>query len=242
MKPIKNERTTKTFKLPGGSSENDLPVEPWDAEAGTRVHTSFWVPSEGELIQLEDGATISLSVWGLVHPPVALGIGPEANAESILAADDEAAKVWPPEAVAAQHRQIRAAIETAVGELRGGPLSMLGLKRLADGLQELLDGNAALAVERQAHPDWPAAPPHSVDVTPEDDGPRDDSTAEFVADDFEVAAVGETPTTLGELAQLHRAMNGRPFARLVVLVPSGEVYPVPQVEAGQTVSREREVG
>lgn len=87
MKPINNERTNRTFKLAGGTKENDLPVEAWNGDAATRVHTSYWVPTDAELIKLEDGATITLSVWGLVHPPVALGIGPAPDAEPPVEVD-----------------------------------------------------------------------------------------------------------------------------------------------------------
>lgn len=45
----------------------------------------------------------------------------------------------------AQALQIRTGLEMVIGELRGGPFTMLALRRLADGLQELLDGNALLA-------------------------------------------------------------------------------------------------
>lgn len=51
---------------------------------------------------------------------------------------------WPAEAVEAQHRQIKAAIEAAVRELRS-PQTNEQRARLRDGLQELLDGNAALS-------------------------------------------------------------------------------------------------
>lgn len=92
MKPVENERTNFTFKLPGGTEVNDLPVERSEDFNGA-VNTSFWLPRDDELIALEDGATITLTTWGSGHPPVALGIGPAPEERVDDLADRNAAAI-----------------------------------------------------------------------------------------------------------------------------------------------------
>lgn len=74
MKPVKTERTNFTYKLPGGTEENDLPVERAVDTNGNRVIQSNWEPTEEERRAIADGATVYLLVWGNVTPPVAIGV------------------------------------------------------------------------------------------------------------------------------------------------------------------------
>jgi hypothetical protein len=65
--------TNKTFKLPGGTEENDLPVTVGE-EDGHPTISSFWLPTDEERAKLAAGAYVELTVWGQGTPPVALRV------------------------------------------------------------------------------------------------------------------------------------------------------------------------
>lgn len=72
MKPIKTSRTNAIFELPGGTEENDLPVERNTDSNGRNIITSTWEFSEADLDNIMETGKIDLLVWGHGHPPVAL--------------------------------------------------------------------------------------------------------------------------------------------------------------------------
>lgn len=72
MKPVRTEYTNAIFKLPGGTDENDLPVEKNVDEQGRHVIVSTWELSEGELEDVIATGKIQLVVWGEGHPPIKL--------------------------------------------------------------------------------------------------------------------------------------------------------------------------
>lgn len=76
MKPQKTDRTNVTFELKGGTRENDLPIFERSLEGGMVLRTSYWQPTETDLVTLQDGGLVSLTVWGEVHPPVNVGVIP----------------------------------------------------------------------------------------------------------------------------------------------------------------------
>lgn len=74
MDPIVTEYTNTIFKLPGGTEENDLPVEKNVDSHGRDVLVSTWKLSDVELAALQESGKIDLIIWGKDHPPVALAI------------------------------------------------------------------------------------------------------------------------------------------------------------------------
>jgi hypothetical protein len=72
VKPIATPLTDLTFKLDGGTEENDLPVTTYDKDLGGPCFGSTWAPSYEERLAIADGANIELIVWGDGHPPVAI--------------------------------------------------------------------------------------------------------------------------------------------------------------------------
>lgn len=58
-------------ELPCGA----LPITDTEIE-GLPVMVSFWRPTAEELALINKGATISLWVYGAVHPPVSVGVTP----------------------------------------------------------------------------------------------------------------------------------------------------------------------
>jgi hypothetical protein len=84
MKPIKTSTSNTVMKLPGGTDENDLPIEQiW--EDGRTINISTWELSHEERRALLSGAVIELWLWGNGHPPVGLQVkgihGEEAEAD-----------------------------------------------------------------------------------------------------------------------------------------------------------------
>lgn len=74
MKARRTIRSTTVFRLPGGTEDNDLWVEPLVDEDGHSVLSSTWEPTEEERIAIAQGANVELLVWGAGTPPVALRI------------------------------------------------------------------------------------------------------------------------------------------------------------------------
>lgn len=76
LKPAKTVLSSYIFKLPGGTKENDLPVEVRTTTTTPgitdTVLSSTWVPTDEQRALIADGANIELLVWGEGHPPVAL--------------------------------------------------------------------------------------------------------------------------------------------------------------------------
>lgn len=74
MKPVRTEHTSLTFKLAGGTEENDLPAEVMH-DGGSPVFCTTWELTEAEKDEIcMGGKRIQLLVWGRSHPPVALRI------------------------------------------------------------------------------------------------------------------------------------------------------------------------
>jgi hypothetical protein len=73
-KPVVTETTTSVFKLPGGTDENDLPVEHTVSEEGQPILLSTWELDEEERKLVASGSKIQLLLWGQGHPPVAIRV------------------------------------------------------------------------------------------------------------------------------------------------------------------------
>jgi len=74
MRPVKTEKTTIIFTLPGGSSKNDLPVQRVGVNNGNPMLISTWEFNEEEIEQIAAGKRIQLIIHGSIHPPVSLCI------------------------------------------------------------------------------------------------------------------------------------------------------------------------
>jgi hypothetical protein len=74
MLPVKTPRTNRTFILPGGTEENNLPLEVTNDADGLTVFRSTWQLTDEERRWIAAGANIVLTVWGLNHPPVAMHV------------------------------------------------------------------------------------------------------------------------------------------------------------------------
>jgi hypothetical protein len=72
MKARRTVRSTTVFRLPGGTEDNDLWVEPVADEGGHPILSSTWEPTEDERLAIAKGANVELLVWGEGTPPVAL--------------------------------------------------------------------------------------------------------------------------------------------------------------------------
>lgn len=74
MKVIATPFTNMTFKLPGGTTANDLPVEvTTDAEENPVLLTT-WQLDDEERARVARGEPIELLVWGSGHPPVTVRV------------------------------------------------------------------------------------------------------------------------------------------------------------------------
>lgn len=74
MKPAETEQTNFTFKLPGGTEENDLPVCMTHDTDNNPVILSTWVPTDDERKAIAAGANIELREWGTRPAPVSIGV------------------------------------------------------------------------------------------------------------------------------------------------------------------------
>lgn len=73
MKPVETEFTNTVFKLPGGTTKNDLPLYRCQDSQGNYL-ISTWELTDEERKAIAAGAKIELCVWGERHPPVALTV------------------------------------------------------------------------------------------------------------------------------------------------------------------------
>lgn len=73
MLPETTDKTNVTFELKGGTRENDLPIFRRSSGATTLL-SSYWRPSAEELVALEDGGLVELTVWSNQHPPVGVSV------------------------------------------------------------------------------------------------------------------------------------------------------------------------
>lgn len=71
MNPRRTARTNAVFELPGGTAENDLPVERVVTD-GEVVLRSVWELTPEERQAIAGGANLELYVWARRPPPVAL--------------------------------------------------------------------------------------------------------------------------------------------------------------------------
>jgi hypothetical protein len=67
-----------------------LPVRAELTTAG-RGMTSAWFPNADEIVRIQHGAPVYLTVIGEVHPPVAMSVGPVPVDEPYLAPDTDPA-------------------------------------------------------------------------------------------------------------------------------------------------------
>lgn len=74
MKPIQTKYSNRIFKLPGGTEENDLPLEQTTDEDNNTILISTWELSDTELDDIEATGKIQLVVWGVGTPPVSLRV------------------------------------------------------------------------------------------------------------------------------------------------------------------------
>jgi hypothetical protein len=74
MKPIRTPHTTAVFKLPGGTEENDMPVEQGTdgGDEDVPVLRSTWALTDEERRWIADGGMVELVIFGTGHPPVAM--------------------------------------------------------------------------------------------------------------------------------------------------------------------------
>lgn len=71
MNPIQTADTNTVFTLPGGTEENNLPLNKTIRD-GYNVNISTWQPSDDERAILADGGNVELMVYGIAHPPVSI--------------------------------------------------------------------------------------------------------------------------------------------------------------------------
>lgn len=77
MKPRRTEFTTRVFRLPGGTEDNDLWVYDIPDEEGHNIIASVWVPSPEEREAIANGWNVRLLSWGTTIPPYAIDITDE---------------------------------------------------------------------------------------------------------------------------------------------------------------------
>jgi hypothetical protein len=77
MRARRTENTTRVFRLPGGTEDNDLWVYDIDDDEGNNIIASVWVPTEHEREAIANGWNVRLLSWGTSIPPYALDITDE---------------------------------------------------------------------------------------------------------------------------------------------------------------------
>lgn len=89
MKPVPTPFSNHVFVLPGGTDENNLPVEMTHDVHNQRCIVSMWEPTDEERKRISEGENIRLVVWDWTHPAVALAVGDiteeERNEENVEA-------------------------------------------------------------------------------------------------------------------------------------------------------------
>lgn len=74
MLPVNTPDSNFLFVLEGGDESNDLPVERTRDADEQPVIRSVWGLTDEERAAIAAGANVYLVVWGMGHPPVALGV------------------------------------------------------------------------------------------------------------------------------------------------------------------------
>lgn len=72
LKPRRTHRSTKVWRLPGGTEDNDLWVEERVAEGDVPVQASTFVPTEKQRSRIAAGENIEVLIWGSGQPPIAV--------------------------------------------------------------------------------------------------------------------------------------------------------------------------
>jgi hypothetical protein len=72
MRARRTHNSTRVFRLPGGTEDNDLWVYALADEAGYPIIASVWEPTEAERQAIAGGENIRLLIWGTGIPPVAI--------------------------------------------------------------------------------------------------------------------------------------------------------------------------
>lgn len=72
LKPRRTARSTGVIRLPGGTEDNDLWVERRTDDENNDVIFSTWELSDEQRKQVEEGGNITLCVWGVTTPPLAM--------------------------------------------------------------------------------------------------------------------------------------------------------------------------
>jgi len=77
MRPRRTHNSTRVFRLPGGTEDNDLWVYDLADDDGDNVICSVWVPSDDERTAIANGENIRLMSWGTSIPPYAIDLTDE---------------------------------------------------------------------------------------------------------------------------------------------------------------------
>lgn len=77
MKPINTINTNITFKLPGGTEENDLPAYRIKDTEGDEVLCSVWEPTPEERERIANGENLRLIMWAQRPLPVSIDVTDE---------------------------------------------------------------------------------------------------------------------------------------------------------------------
>ena len=72
MRPRRTHQSTRVFRLPGGTEDNDLWVYDLEDEHGFHVIASVWKPTDEERVAIANGENIRLLIWGDGIPPMAM--------------------------------------------------------------------------------------------------------------------------------------------------------------------------
>lgn len=72
--------------LPLKDSKIDCPI----SGPGTPIMTSSWMPTPEELVVLNAGAPVYVTIYGTSHPPILVATGPLPEGEVILSAAQRA--------------------------------------------------------------------------------------------------------------------------------------------------------
>jgi hypothetical protein len=72
MRARRTENTSRVFRLPGGTEDNDLWVYDMADPDGYHVICSVWEPTQEERERIATGWNVRLMIWGTGIPPVAV--------------------------------------------------------------------------------------------------------------------------------------------------------------------------
>ena len=72
MRARRTHYTTRVFRLPGGTEDNDLWVYDMPDNDGDNVICSVWVPTDEERAAIASGENVRLMIWGYGIPPLAI--------------------------------------------------------------------------------------------------------------------------------------------------------------------------